>query len=448
MPSSQHSTPKRLKCGSNVNNNVETNCNTSNTKNINLLSLPNEALNHILSYSIPQKECQIWEWIGIISQTSSLRRLAKSYAPTRIVLKDFISYCPISGSEGFDARIGFLRSLRDCSWKRQHLKELHVDPESVLRETEERDDDGDPVMEECNDIRTLLRTLLTTPSSFPELEWLDIELQSDDIPDDYGLVDSESLPRIPDALPALQKLCLCKCFKDGEEEFNNNTPRNLMQFFSSLHTPLTSLSICGPMWITDAHIEAIMPYVGPNLVCLELISCVAYGDDYEEGEARLTDAIMISIAQHCNQLESFSMVDSEITELGLGWVLSANTGITTLNLSASKSLWTPDDSAFDVISKYLPRLKEIRNYWPKRPDWFSDDGLISLLDAQEKESGGSGIFLKLIGLSNCQVFLPQLTIRGMKYAIEKGVKEIEIDEYKLHKNEVTLYESIVNLGSE
>ena len=445
MSVSQHSTPKHLRYGTNVNN-VEANCNTSN---IDLPLLPDEALNNIISYSLPQKECQVWEWIGRLSQTCrSLRRISQSYAPTRIVLKDFISYCPISGSEGYDARIGFLRSFRDCSWKRQSLKEFHVNPSSVLRSS------GDELLA-CNDIQVLLRTLITTPSSFLKLEWLDIELQSDDVYD-YNLIDAESLPLIPDALPTLQKLCLCKCFKDGEEEFNNNTPFSLTQFFLSLHTPLTSLSICGPMWMTDAHVEAIMPIIGENLVRLELVSCVAYNEFGTE--TRLSDNSLVSIAQHCKQLKSFSMVDSEITKLGLGWVLSANTGITTLNLSASTRLWTPDDSAFDIISKYLPRLKEIRNYWPGgrgRRDWFTDDGLIALVNAQEKESGGSGIFLKLIGVSNCDKFMPQLTIRGMKYAIEKGVREIEIDECKVSSisrrffaRSKTLQGSIVNLGSD
>jgi len=328
------------------------------------------------------------------------------------------------------------------------LKEFHVNPSSVLRSS------GDALLA-CNDIQVLLRTLITTPSSFPKLEWLDIELQSDDVYD-YNLIDAESLPLIPDALPALQKLCLCKCFEDGEEEFNNNTPFSLTQIFLSLHTPLTSLSICGPMWMTDAHVEAIMPIIGENLVRLELVSCVAYNEPFGT-ETRLSDNSLVSIAQHCKQLKSFSMVDSEITKLGLGWVLSANTGITTLNLSASTRLWTPDDSAFDIISKYLPRLKEIRNYWPGgrgRRDWFTDDGLIALVNAQEKESGGSGIFLKLIGVSNYDMlFVSKLTIRGMKYVIEKGVREIEIDECKVYPGDFlqeskTLQGSIVNLGSD
>ena len=56
------------------------------------------------------------------------------------------------------------------------------------------------------------------------------------------------------------------------------------------------------------------------------------------------------------------------------------------------------------------------------------------------KSGGSGIFLKQIGLWT-DVDDRRLTIRGVKYAIEKGVKEIEI-------NKDDLYKSIVDLGSD
>ena len=220
MSSLQQPAQKRPRCDS---NNVSThnNCNTSNT-NINLLSLPEEALNNILSYSLPQKECQVWEWIGILSQTcTSLRRFAQTYAPTRIVLKDFVvCYTRPNDNEGcVDVRIGFLQSLRDHKWKRQHLKEFHVNDVSILRVVEE--EGRLRPREECNEIKALLRTLLTTPSSFPELEWLDIELQSDEV-HSYFLIDAESL-RLILAFPALQKLCLCSCFKQGIERLVPNS---------------------------------------------------------------------------------------------------------------------------------------------------------------------------------------------------------------------------------
>ena len=425
----QQPTQKRPRCESNNNVNSQNyNCNTSN---INLLSLPDEALNNIISYSLPQRECQIWEWIGILNQTCrSLRRFAQTYVPTNIELKDFECYTHLnSGSDrSIDVRIGFLQSLHDASWKRQHLKEFHVDWSSVLRWTREQEEETRLRSRvACNDIRVLLRTLLTTPSSFPELEWLDIELQSDHIYG-YELVDVESLRLMPEALPDIQKLSLSECFKRGHREVS---PYRLKRFFTNLQTSLTSLSICGTQWMTDAHVEAIMPMIGESLVRLEFVNCSRW-DNEEEIEEKLSDSSLVCIAQHCKQLKSFSMVSSHITSRGLEMVLRANTGITTLNLSENGRL---DTGTVDIISRYLPRLEVLRNYWSDIPDWLNDNGLIALVDAQERESGGSGIFLKLLGLNNSH-----LTVRGVKHAIDKGLREIEIDES-------VLYNSIVDLGS-
>jgi len=267
MSSLQQPAQKRPRCESNNTsiNSSKNNCNT----NINLLSLPDEALDNIISYSIPRTEYQyeVWEWIGILNQTCrSFRRFAQTYAPTRIVLEDFVIYYTYSnGNEGcVDYRVEFLRSLRDCSWKRQHLKELHVNHEAVLQSTI----DGwghERRSRECSEeIKALLRNLLTTQTSFPELEWLDIELQSDDV-DEYDLINAKTLRLMPDAFPALHKLCLSQCFKYDKREIS---PYRLKRFFTNLQTPLVSLSMCSSSWMTDAHVEAIMPIIGKNLVVL------------------------------------------------------------------------------------------------------------------------------------------------------------------------------------
>jgi len=304
-----------------------------------------------------------------------------------------------------------------------------VNDEAVLRAI-------DFIKRECNDIKALLRTLLTSLSSFPELEWLDIEL-GDDMSNNYGLVDTETLRLMPDALPALHKLCISGCFKKGIRE--NISPHQLRQFCTNLQTPLTSLSIYGPTWMADAHVEAIMPIIGKNVVRLELVDCMIWNREEEEAERLLSDNSLVPIAQHCKQLKSFSMVGSDITSSGLEVVLSANTGITILNLSSNRRL---DTGTVDIISKYLPQLEKLRNYWSKNEaDWLNDDGLIALVDAQERESGGSGIFLNLIGLLNSVDDQPQLTIRGIKYAIEKELREIEMTGGDLH-------DSIVELGSD
>ena len=219
MSSLKQPAQKRPRCESNNNYNT---CISPNT-NINLLSLPDEALNNIISYSLPQKECQVWEWIGRLSHTCrSFRRFAQTYAPTRIVLKDFARYSCLNSSERYvDNRVGFLQSLRDCSWKRHHLKELHVNPESVLLEREDEESRYPIYKECCNDIKALLRTLLFTSASFPELEWLDIELQSDNVYD-YDLINAETLRLMPDALPALHKLCLSHCLTYRVQEISTH----------------------------------------------------------------------------------------------------------------------------------------------------------------------------------------------------------------------------------
>ena len=72
MSSTQQPAQKRPRRDSNNNDSAQ-NCISPNT-NINLLSLPDEALNNIISYSLPRKESLVWEWIGILGQTcTSLR---------------------------------------------------------------------------------------------------------------------------------------------------------------------------------------------------------------------------------------------------------------------------------------------------------------------------------------------------------------------------------------
>jgi hypothetical protein len=83
--------------------------------------------------------------------------------------------------------------------------------------------------------------------------------------------------------------------------------------------------------------------------------------DYDFMPMKLTDRSASAIAQNCKKLESFSFVESEITTSGLQSVISNNQKITTLNISNNGSL---GDNAVDVIARFLPRLKELRNYWP------------------------------------------------------------------------------------
>ena len=384
-----------------------------------LLTLPEEALLHILSYSLPRNECQIWEWIGIFNQTCrAFQPMTESFLPTSINLADFEHYHKIDGTSysEYDARVSFMQSIHDYSWKRMKLKEFHWiwGSDGWM---------GNTMGETHESIRLLLQSLLTEPSSLPSfltepsslpsLEWLDIELQSDNVDiSTFHIIDAKTLRGIPTALPSLKRLCLCNCFK--EEEIVG--PYVLKTFFECMQTPLESLSLGNVEWMTDAHVEAFMPVVGRHLIRLELVDCMESIDELQD-PMLLTDISASAIAESCTKLESFSMVNSDITISGLQRVISNNPKITTLNLSSNDGL---DNNTVDVISRFLPRLRELRNYWANS-SWLSDDRLISLINAQEKQNGS--VCLNLIGLQSED----NLTIRGLEYAVKKGVKVIELD---------------------
>jgi len=376
-----------------------------------ILALPDGAiLDHILSYSLPRHESQVWEWVGVLGQTCcAFREVAPSFAPSRLTLAHFVNYQRIStAGETFDARVGILQTLQDFSWKRQHLKELHINRRAVIRE------DGTYAL----GIANLIRVLITRRSSFPELEWLDIQLMSDNL-SDLELVNAESFSYIPSAFPSLKKLCLCGCFDDAS--WRGVSHHTLTQFFEDLQTPLVSLSLGYTKWMTDDHVETFLPIVGNNLVRLELMGCYRQVADDSQP---LGDRSLSAIAQHCSQLQSFAITDSYISSNGLEQVLRNNPGIVRLNLSWS---WNRqyDARAIGIISRYLPRLGKLRGH--HSGNWLTDDSLIDLINAQANDSGGPGISLKLIGVSYTNL----LTVRGLGYAIDKGVRVIETNDEDL-----------------
>ncbi|KAL7451689.1 hypothetical protein ACHAWC_003510 [Mediolabrus comicus] len=359
----------------------------------------------------------------------AFRPMFVSFLPTSINLADFEYYQKIDGtsSYGFDACLGIIQSLHDYGWKRVNLKEFHW----TWGISGGRDRGG-----KHETIRLLLRSLFTTHASLPALECLDIDLQSDHVWG-FNLIDATILRGLPTALPSLKQLCLCHCV-DHEEMVS---PHELKDFFECIQTPLESLSLGDVYWMSDDHVEAFMPVVGQHLIRLELVSCMDHSD--EEGNLdgdwgdpiKLTDRSASVIAQNCKKLESFSFVNSDIMAIGLQRVISNNPKITTLNLSSNYSL---GDNTVDVISRFLPRLRELRNYWTRRSNWLTDDSLISLINAQEKQNGS--VSLNLIG----QQSSTYLTIRGLEYAIKKGVKVIETD----HANRSLTAEMVAKLESE
>ena len=340
-----------------------------------------------------------------------------SFLPTSINLADFEHYLKIDGMSyyEFDARVGIMQSLYDYSWKRKNLREFHWiwGSDGWM---------GNRPGETHETIRLLLRSLFTTHASLPALEWLDIDLQSDHVWG-FNVIDATTLRGLPTTLPSLKQLCLSLCFGHIEVV----SPDELKEFFESMQTPLESLSLGDVYWMTDDHVEAFMPVIGEHLIRLELVSCMDFCDeegniDYDFEPMYLTDRSASAIAQNCKKLESFSFVESEITTSGLQSVISNNPEITTLNISKNRRL---GDNTVNILSRFLPKLKEMRNYWAYS-DWLTDESLISLINAQEEQNGN--VCLNLIGLMRED----DLTIRGLEYAIKKGVKVIEMDE-KMYK---------------
>ena len=112
-------------------------------------------------------------------------------------------------------------------------------------------------------IINLIRVLITRWKSFPELEWLDIQLMSDDLIDADDLIEDELVELvnsgffsyIPSAFPSLKKLRLC-----GESLMGEVSHQRMKGFFKNLQTPLVSL--CKNFW-----------YYIPLLTTVERTSC-------------------------------------------------------------------------------------------------------------------------------------------------------------------------------
>ena len=113
-----------------------------------LLELPEETLNLILSYSAPRNE-RVWAWIGNLRRTcKTFNRLAlaKSLAPTSFCLDSYADYyMPRLRSvySYIDVRKSILQSMNEHSWMRENLKELHINWSSILRRSDDRKLKGD-----------------------------------------------------------------------------------------------------------------------------------------------------------------------------------------------------------------------------------------------------------------------------------------------------------------
>lgn len=375
-----------------------------------ILLLPGETLDHVLSYTLPQKERHLLEHLCVLRGVC--RRFgifARSAAPARLYLHDFNYYRALSReSKSGDKRAKVLQALLRHGWMRENLEEFHVNWSSVLKKN----------YSVCHTIRGLLRDLLSLSGVFPSLTWLDINIQCDHICGYQG-IDGALLQHMPAAMPSLERLCLVGCFRFDDEEAEENmiTPGQWTNFFRQLNQPLQSLSL-GEVMMGDEHVEAFMPIVGRDLKRLELINCWTTDFEGEEGFP-LGDDSAIAVANNCANLVSFSFAESAITTAALRRVLSANTGIRKLDLSWNRSL-RPD--AVEVIAQYLTHLTELRNYWSGGDTfWLNSESLKTLCDLLARNNGGD-MPVSLLGLQTNEEGLGQ----GVVYAIHKGLKIVEI----------------------
>ena len=202
-----------------------------------LLSLPEETLHAILKFTLPEKECQTWEWIGVLDSTCRLFcDIAQEFAATCFALMDYEEYQRLMFCEqSFDARKGILEALKSFSWMRQNLVEFHVNWKSILKNYGESPmtitpEWGNNHIAIYDSVRLLLCSILTTHASLPKLQWLDINVHSDHV-FDYNLINAESLCHIPFALPSLQQQCLSGCFKaEDDDDDNYDAPREVSPY--------------------------------------------------------------------------------------------------------------------------------------------------------------------------------------------------------------------------
>ena len=97
-----------------------------------LLSLPDEALDHIVSYSRPRKESQVFEWIGALSVCRRLASISRRYPQTSFNLDDYSFYESCIKPYSFQTRDLILEALVGSEWIRASLREFHVDWAAVL----------------------------------------------------------------------------------------------------------------------------------------------------------------------------------------------------------------------------------------------------------------------------------------------------------------------------
>ncbi len=322
-----------------------------------LTSLVDDVLGQILGYAQPEELRHRFEWSASVGRTCRIfRQLSrKDSAANRGVavdIKEFEEYVSMfrttTGARPRDLRLELLQRLVEDASMRARVDELHFDPNGMVYEPDyigqckklhyansrrvrrnaPRPKSGErkryPSIERDERHRKAifesLTVLLGRPNSFPNLHILDIHDKLGCDSTMFELFNRKLFLDLPAALPKLDHLCLSNCF------FNAcgicTTPLNLspcamtsisvdqlVDFATSLKTPLRSLSLGGVPWMSDGHVDALLSVVGNDLRVLELINCGLrrpgrYG-------TLVSHRSLQAITEHCDHLRILRVMSEE-----------------------------------------------------------------------------------------------------------------------------------------
>ena len=308
-----------------------------------LVDMHPDLLHQVLGYAQPHEHDKRFEWSGLVGRTCKLfhqlsREDSKHYRGVAIDLSEFEKYTSIFPTtfRPRDLRLSFLRHLINDETMRARVDELHFSPHDLLyvREMRYREtntaEDVQPMLDKSGDIVESLAVLLGRPNSFPNLHLLDIHHKDEG---DFELFNRELLLNLPRALPKLDHLCLSNCFFSTCYGCVFHRPcamtdvsvDQLVEFATSLKTPLRSLSLGGVPWMSDDHVRALLSVVGKDLRVLELIDCGLRHNDRSrldpnvgDEDTPLSPNSLQAVFEHCGRLRILRVLGEDICTVSAG----------------------------------------------------------------------------------------------------------------------------------
>ena len=285
---------------------------SSRTASSSLADMPVEVLGLVLRYARPVQSHHQFEWSGLVSQTCRIfrtitREIDEVHSLIDLDLNVFEKHVslvqPNSTAKPSFLLLKFLESLIKFEHQRARIKAFHYNFAILDYNNKELNDSERKSLR--NALVFLLRPLFRL--AFPNLSYLDINCTKDY--SELQLVDWNFLRSLPIALPKLERLTLGHCISDFiPNAMNEVTAENLLEFASSLQTPLRALSLSYAPWLSDERLDAFLKASGQNLELLELVDCSMWDHTSDEGAVPLKCASLQSVAKHCTKLNVFRLL--------------------------------------------------------------------------------------------------------------------------------------------